>query len=302
MYYLLSIAAGILISVMVMFNGQLSDHYGVYTATAIIHLIGLIFTSILLVVKKEPVRRLHKIPFYYFAGGLVGILTVLFNNLSFGKISVSAILAICLLGQSITSLVFDQFGFFNMPKSKFHKSKLIGISIVLLGIIVMVSFYEISALIPIILSLLTGFTVVLSRTINAGLAEKTSVLQSTLYCYITGFTGSVVLLFTLGGGMQALSGISFSANAMIYSGGVMGVIIISFLNATVSKISSFYMTLLLFAGQVFSAILVDLFLTQVFSFPNFLGGVFVVLGLSVNVWLDKKRKLKDALTERTIEN
>lgn len=301
MYYFLSIIAGILISVMVMLNGKLSEHYGIYFATAIIHFVGFMFSLVLAAVKREPLLPHKKIPLHYYLGGTIGVLTVLFNNMSYGKISVSAILALSLLGQCITSLVFDQYGFYGMPKRKFRKNKFLGIAIVLLGIIVMVSFYKLSAWVPIILSLLTGFTVVYSRTVNAGLAEKTSVLRSTLYCYGTGFLASLVLLLAIGSNRPVLSNFTVSANALIYFGGVMGVAIITILNASVAKISSFYMTLLLFAGQVFAGIAVDMFLTQSFSLSNLLGGVFVVLGLSVNVWMDRRESLKDAAADNTTE-
>ncbi len=287
-YYLLTVLAGILVSFMVMMNGQLSENYGVYPSVAIIHFLGFVFALIIAAIKKVSFRLPKKLPLYYYAGGLITILTVLFNNLSFGKISVSAILALCLLGQSITSLIFDQYGFFNMPKSKFHPSKLSGIIIVLVGIVIMISFYELSAAVPIILSLLTGFTVVLSRTICAGLAEKTSALFSTLVCYAVAFVFAVLLMFAIGGGVAPLKAVSISSNPFIYLGGFAGVLIITLLNISVSKISSFYMTLILFAGQVFTALIVDYILSHTFSLPNFFGGMFVLAGLFVNVWIDKK--------------
>lgn len=194
MYYLYSILIGILIATMIVVNGGLTSHYGVYAATAIIHFIGLIFVYVLLKIKHEKVlsnkhswipwrqskmeEDIHnkKLPFYLYLGGALGMLTTVFNNVAFGKISVSAILALGLLGQSIVSLFIDQFGLFGMPKCSFPKKKLIGIFFVILGIMFMVSLYEVGMIIAIIVSLMAGVTIVVSRTINACLAQETSLL------------------------------------------------------------------------------------------------------------------------------
>ena len=297
MYYIFSIIAGAIVSIMIVLNGKLSDSYGIYLATAVIHLIGLMFAAVITAVKKESLLPVKKAPFHLYLGGAVGVLTVVFNNLCFGRISVSAILAISLLGQGITSLVFDQYGFFGMPKHKFHKNKLIGLSIVLVGIAIMVSYYEISAVMPIMFSLLTGLTVVLSRTVNAGLAEKSSVIRSTLYYYVAGFIFSFLLLIIFKRGNVPFSELSISVNPVYFLGGMMGVLIIIIMNATVAKISSLYMTLLLFAGQVFTGLAMDMILTHAFSLPNFLGGIFVTLGLCVNVIIDRRDRIKDGEAE-----
>jgi hypothetical protein len=57
----------------------------------------------------------------------------------------------------------------------------------------------------------------------------------------------------------------------------------------VIKISAFYLSLFLFIGQVFSGILVDMVISQTFSLRNLIGGIFVALGLSVNLLLDRKK-------------
>ena len=59
-------------------------------------------------------------------------------------------------------------------------------------------------------------------------------------------------------------------------------------NVLVVKISAFYLTLFLFIGQVFSGILIDIALTQEFSYINLVGGILVVAGLCVNLLLDRQ--------------
>ncbi len=62
------------------------------------------------VAEKETLRPKVRPSFKYYIGGAVGAATTLFNNMAFGHISISAILALTLLGQSVTSFCIDSFG------------------------------------------------------------------------------------------------------------------------------------------------------------------------------------------------
>ena len=178
MYYLLSLLIGLLVTIMVVFNGELTSLTGVYISTAIIHLVGLFFVSILCIIKKIPLIA-KKLPILIYSGGAIGLITVLFNNLAFNKISVSALLALSLLGQAITSIIIDNYGLFGMPKQIFSKKKYISLLCMMIGIAFMLSTTTTVLIIPILLSLISGVTVVTSRSVNANLAEKTSILAST---------------------------------------------------------------------------------------------------------------------------
>ncbi len=134
MYYFLSIICGSLIAIMIAINGNLSNGYGAYLSAVIIHVIGLILISVLMMLKKESFLIKEKLPLYCFLGGAIGVATTVFNNLAFKELSVSAILALGLLGQSICSIIIDHFGILNMPKQTFNKKKLIGIAFVIMGI------------------------------------------------------------------------------------------------------------------------------------------------------------------------
>lgn len=135
MYYLLSILSGVLIAIMVTLNGSLTTWHGVYLASVIIHFVGLVFVVLFMKFRKEKIFGSHKrLPFYLYLGGAVGVITTVTNNMAFGKISVSAILALALLGQSISAIVIDHFGLFHMKVQKFNPKKLFGYAFVLVGI------------------------------------------------------------------------------------------------------------------------------------------------------------------------
>ncbi|MHC1722051.1 MAG: DMT family transporter [Aminipila sp.] len=155
--------------------------------------------------------------------------------------------------------------------------------------------------IAIIVSFLAGVTVVVSRTTNARLAAETSLFKSTFYNYAFGLIGSVmVLLFMHFFIVPQFSEAPFSLQwnqLWIYLGGAMGVCTVSISNAVVTKISSFYVTLLMFIGQVFTGIVLDIIISHTFSLGNLLGGLCVAIGLILNLWFDKETASKTQVSE-----
>ena len=273
---------------MIAFNGGLAEQYGVYSATVLIHLAGLVLITLIVLIKRENPFS-NRQPLFLYIGGVIGVFTTLSNNLSFSRISVSAILALMLFGQSVAGIVVDQFGFLGMPKHPFVKRKLIGLSLVLCGIASMISDFEAVA---VVFSFIAGVCIVVTRTINAKLSVLTTVRIGGFYNYFTGLLTSLIVLLLLGGSEATLTGFTFSPNWYIYFGGILGVCVVVLSNITVVKISAFYLTLLIFVGQVFSGVLVDMVISQEFSARILVGGVFVTSGLCLDLVLDNRKPRK----------
>ena len=287
MYYFLSLLMGILISVMVAFNGGLTAEYGVYGATVIIHITGLLLISAIVLFNRENPFSSRQ-AWYLYLGGAIGVLTTIFNNLAFGRISVSAILALGLLGQSIAGLVIDQYGLFGMEKYLFNRKKIIGLILILLGIGAMINNFEIIA---VVVSFIAGINIALSRTLNAKLSDHTSVRVSTFFNYFIGLGLSVLAFAIISRNESVFTNFTISPHLFIYFGGILGVCVVLMGNITALKISAFYLTLLIFVGQVFSGVLIDIIIAQVFSPRNFFGGTLVALGLCVNLLLDRSNSV-----------
>jgi transporter family-2 protein len=272
---------------MVATNGGLTEHYGLYMATFIIHFTGLFFITILVFINKDKI--LHKRqPWHLYLGGFIGVVIILFTVAVFSRISVSAILALGLLGQCIAGIFVDHYGLMRMPKIPFARRKWIGITIIILGIAPMINSFD---LLAVVLAFLAGVAVLIARTINANLAEVTSVQTSTFYNYAFGSIGAVIVLLLLGRG--DISNYSFDLsftmnNWYLYIGGLLGLIMVSICNFAVKKVSAFYFTLLLFIGQIFMGIIVDVILTGELVILNLVGGILVTIGLCVDLILDKR--------------
>ena len=139
----LSAFTGALIAVMILFNGVLADAFGNYFSSVIVHIIGLITISAVLVIsrgKTKTQNQAGKIPLYLYSAGAIGVLTVVFTNIGFSALGVSATIALGLLGQTLVSVIVDHFGLFGMKVIRFEKKKIIGLAVILLGVVTMLVF------------------------------------------------------------------------------------------------------------------------------------------------------------------
>jgi len=271
-------------SVFITVNGILSERLGVYTVSLIVQFTALVLITLLVLLKRERIFT-KRYPWFFYLGGAIGVFLNIANVIAFSRISVTAILALMLFGQSIAGILIDQFGLFGMQKHKFAARKLFGLALVLCGIASMMSSFEILA---VILSLGAGVCLVLSRTFNAKLAVVTNIRISGFYNYFVGFLVSIPVYLILGAKETALIEIALSLDWYVLIGGVLAVAVAVINNITVVKVSAFYLTLLVFIGQVFSSIIIDTILLQEFSIRIIIGGVFVTAGLCLNLLLDRK--------------
>ena len=285
MYYLVSLFIGILVAVMITVNGGLTTLFGVYSATVVIHIVGmLLISSIILFRREKPFAKPQ--PWYLYIGGVIGVATTAATNSAFGKISVSAILALGLFGQSVAGVLVDQFGLFGMRKHPFRVHQIPGILLVAGGIAWMMggSF----RLWPIVAVFGSGLLLVVSRAYNARLANNTSGYVSTFFNYLCGLCTAIPVFLFFGVREPILEGAVFSPHWWIYLGGAIGVATVWMSNVVAVKIPQLYITLLMFVGQVFMGVLLDALIDGAFSAANIIGGVLVAFGLALNLLLERR--------------
>ncbi|MCY1150917.1 MAG: DMT family transporter [Sphaerochaetaceae bacterium] len=137
MNYALSLMVGFTISIMVALSGVLTETIGVYHATLVAHITALVVLTLIVFFKKQSLKIKYKVPLFYFSGGLLGVLTTVFNNYAFSYLGVSVMLSLCLFGQSLTSLILDFLHMFNHTTKNNYKTY-IGLACILFGIIIMI--------------------------------------------------------------------------------------------------------------------------------------------------------------------
>lgn len=284
MYQMLSFIIGIVIAVMISVNGTLSNCYDVFRSAVIIHIVGVIFATLLYCLKKEKKPLFRQEPFWLYLGGALGFLTTIFNNFAFEYINMTSIIALGLFGQMLSSALIDTFGLLGMEKYPFRKSSLLGVFFALAGVFVMLDFSITSSLLSVLLSIGGGVTVVLSRTVNARLSEKTGALGGSLINHLVGLPITIIfaIIFVPKAQFFAVNPTPFWA----YLGGMLGVTTVLLFNITVPRISALSLSILSFVGQLFAGIFIDFVIGNDFSDTSFIGGIIISVGLILNFILD----------------
>ncbi|QUI24821.1 DMT family transporter [Vallitalea pronyensis] len=139
MYKMLAGLDGVLIALMVAFNGLLASAIGNEGALLAIHFIGLLGTCILLLGSRTKLKTVKGVPIYLFAAGALGIMNVLFNNQCFLALGAAVTLSLNILGQLLASTIIDYFGLLGLKKCPINKTKLAGMGMMVMGMIVMMT-------------------------------------------------------------------------------------------------------------------------------------------------------------------
>lgn len=132
-----SILAGILVSIQGVFNTRVSEKIGQWETTSIVHLIGFLF-SILMVVffGKGNLGKIGEVNGFYFLGGVFGVLIIFSVVQGISLLGMTVAVAVLLVTQLLVSAAIDYFGLFGTQPVRFDMSKVIGIMVMILGIVI----------------------------------------------------------------------------------------------------------------------------------------------------------------------
>lgn len=138
------------------------------------------------------------------------------------------------------------------------------------------------------MAILAGISIVVARIINANLANRIGLFQGTVFNYLTGVLFSLIfLLFSKE--MLSLGNIDWkSIPIWAYFGGIVSVAVVVLSSYVTPNISVFYQTLFVFIGQLFVGIIVDFVVLNQLSIGKVIGGILVLVGLTLNLVLDTK--------------
>ncbi|MDF2548287.1 MAG: hypothetical protein K0R93_3185 [Anaerosolibacter sp.] len=139
MYKNLALINGILLAIMVFFNGMLANITGPYISTLIFHVLGFIVIMMISLIKKNRLSNLKSIPLIFMLPGIFSVITIFLNNIAIPQIGLTLAIGVTLFGQLVMSSLVEHLGLFGMPVNRFKKEKILGFSIISLGIIVMIT-------------------------------------------------------------------------------------------------------------------------------------------------------------------
>lgn len=138
MYKSLAAISGMLVAIMVLANGILTEYIGNTPGVVFVNATGLFTMVLIFTLTKEKWQSIKGIHFFYLLGGVTGIITVYATNVSFLALGATVTLMVSMVGRIITSTLVDHFGLFGMTKYPFKPSKLIGLGIMIVGLVLII--------------------------------------------------------------------------------------------------------------------------------------------------------------------
>lgn len=153
-------------------------------------------------------------------------------------------------------------------------------------------------LIYLILAILGGVSIVVARSVNSKLATHIGIFEGTLFNYITGLVTSIIV-FIISGNLGSVKDIGNSNIPLwAYVGGLIGIMVVTLSSFVATKISVFYLTIIMFIGQIFTGVAVDYFREGNLSLSKILGGLIVAVGLGYNLIIDSKTVITENNDEK----
>ena len=134
---LFAFSAGIFIAMQNVCNTNINKFIGTWETTSIVHLIGLIFSMVMVLLFSNrnyaPLADINKL---YLFGGVFGVLIVYTIVRSISLSSVALTMSILVVTQLIVSALIDHFGLFGMEQVALNPSKILGSVIMVIGVVV----------------------------------------------------------------------------------------------------------------------------------------------------------------------
>lgn len=135
---LLAYFTGLVLSLMVTFNGLLSGFTSAYMSNVVYHAFGLVFFGVFLLLLRQQRTVGNKFKWYYLIPGVLGSLTIILNNVVLNVIGVTMMVAFTLVGQVITSIVIDHWGLLGKSITRSTRKQWLGVGIMIVGLATMV--------------------------------------------------------------------------------------------------------------------------------------------------------------------
>ncbi|WP_099191424.1 DMT family transporter [Tepidibacter mesophilus] len=146
----------------------------------------------------------------------------------------------------------------------------------------------------ILLSFLTGISIVVNVMINGKLAHEEGMINGVIVNYFMGMVTSIIVCFIMKDSIQSLSSIKY-VPIHYFLGGFVGVLIIYLFNTIVPQIPALYIVILPFVGQIITSSIIDYIYLDIFSKGKIIGGILFLIGLVYNAKVDKKYEKESVL-------
>lgn len=132
-----SIIAGVAMSIQGVFNSRLGEKIGLWETNTLVQGSAFVLTLIItLIWGKGNFKEIQNANKLYLTGGIIGVIITFTVMMSILKLRPTYAISIILIAQLIAAAVIDFFGLFDSEKLGFGFTKIIGVIVMIVGIII----------------------------------------------------------------------------------------------------------------------------------------------------------------------
>ena len=132
-----SILAGSVVAAQNVFSTRISEKIGMWETTVIVHLFGLIFALLLaFAFGKGSYKNISDINKIFLLAGPLGVIIIFSVTMGVSTLGASFAISLMVIAQLTFATVIDTMGLFGMDKVPFNGSKLAGLVIMIIGLVV----------------------------------------------------------------------------------------------------------------------------------------------------------------------
>lgn len=132
-----SLLAGLIVSTQNVFSARVSEKLGMWETTFVVHLIGMIFALIMLSFLGDGnLKNISEVNKFYLLGGVLGVLIIFTVANGVSLLGASFSIALMVISQLLFATIIDTLGLFGTEKIPFDLTKLVGLVIMVVGVII----------------------------------------------------------------------------------------------------------------------------------------------------------------------
>jgi transporter family-2 protein len=131
---LIGLVGGLAVGIQSILAGAMGQKIGGTATSFIIHLGGMVFSGILLVLRGgEKIRDWRSLPWYMLGAGIFGLILYLTISVTLPRVGGTMMMTLIIIGQLSMGIVIDHFGLFGVATHPIDLSRILGVVVLLAG-------------------------------------------------------------------------------------------------------------------------------------------------------------------------
>lgn len=131
---LIGLLGGISVGFQSPIAGAMGQRIGANAGSLITHLSGALLSLLLLVVRRgEAIGEWRSLPWYMLCSGFFGVLLFQTISVTLPRLGATLMIVLIVVGQLVTGVVIDHFGWFDIPMRAIDLSRFVGVLLLCVG-------------------------------------------------------------------------------------------------------------------------------------------------------------------------